>query len=140
MREVISLHIGQAGIQTGNSCWELFCLGEILFWKIFENFLFRFPFFLSLLGGNLLPFEILNFESFFSLCVCVSICLSISVWHRCDDEQQNTVSVQMVKCRKTSKVSNKTTTRFRRFSPKLEPGSTCREQSFWISNRPSSTR
>jgi tubulin alpha len=26
MREVISLHIGQAGIQTGNSCWELFCL------------------------------------------------------------------------------------------------------------------
>eukprot|EP01097_Dermamoeba_algensis_P002054 TRINITY_DN1818_c0_g3_i2.p1 TRINITY_DN1818_c0_g3~~TRINITY_DN1818_c0_g3_i2.p1 ORF type:complete len:448 (-),score=109.18 TRINITY_DN1818_c0_g3_i2:234-1577(-) len=26
MREVISLHIGQAGIQLGNSCWELFCL------------------------------------------------------------------------------------------------------------------
>eukprot|EP01117_Protostelium_nocturnum_P002681 TRINITY_DN13509_c0_g1_i1.p1 TRINITY_DN13509_c0_g1~~TRINITY_DN13509_c0_g1_i1.p1 ORF type:complete len:102 (-),score=16.46 TRINITY_DN13509_c0_g1_i1:1-306(-) len=26
MREIISLHIGQAGIQTGNACWELFCL------------------------------------------------------------------------------------------------------------------
>jgi len=26
MREVISIHIGQAGIQAGSSCWELFCL------------------------------------------------------------------------------------------------------------------
>jgi len=26
MRECISVHIGQAGIQTGNSCWELYCL------------------------------------------------------------------------------------------------------------------
>eukprot|EP00008_Paramoeba_atlantica_P013888 CAMPEP_0201500976 /NCGR_PEP_ID=MMETSP0151_2-20130828/83342_1 /ASSEMBLY_ACC=CAM_ASM_000257 /TAXON_ID=200890 /ORGANISM="Paramoeba atlantica, Strain 621/1 / CCAP 1560/9" /LENGTH=588 /DNA_ID=CAMNT_0047894451 /DNA_START=144 /DNA_END=1911 /DNA_ORIENTATION=+ len=26
MREVISIHLGQAGIQTGNSCWELYCL------------------------------------------------------------------------------------------------------------------
>ncbi|CAG9324073.1 unnamed protein product [Blepharisma stoltei] len=26
MREVISLHIGQAGIQIGNACWELYCL------------------------------------------------------------------------------------------------------------------
>nr|ALB35035.1 alpha-tubulin [Apostichopus japonicus] len=26
MREVISLHVGQAGVQIGNSCWELFCL------------------------------------------------------------------------------------------------------------------
>ncbi|CAN4110249.1 unnamed protein product [Withania somnifera] len=25
MREIISLHIGQAGIQVGNSCWELYC-------------------------------------------------------------------------------------------------------------------
>ena len=25
-REVISLHIGQAGVQLGNACWELFCL------------------------------------------------------------------------------------------------------------------
>ena len=140
MREVISLHIGQAGIQTGNSCWELFCLGKNVL-EIFENVLFVCfvsPPFLGG-GGNLLPFEILNFESFFSL--FMSICLSISASHRCDDEQQqNTASVQMVKCRKISKVSNKTTTRFRRFSPKLEPGSTCREQSFWISNRPSSTR
>ena len=26
MREVVSLHIGQAGVQIGNSCWELYCL------------------------------------------------------------------------------------------------------------------
>jgi len=26
MREIISIHIGQAGVQTGNSCWELYCL------------------------------------------------------------------------------------------------------------------
>ncbi|KAL4280649.1 hypothetical protein GQ457_03G004130 [Hibiscus cannabinus] len=26
MRECISIHIGQAGIQVGNSCWELYCL------------------------------------------------------------------------------------------------------------------
>ncbi|ODM97956.1 Tubulin alpha-1C chain [Orchesella cincta] len=26
MREVISVHIGQAGVQMGNSCWELYCL------------------------------------------------------------------------------------------------------------------
>ncbi|EJW88082.1 tubulin alpha-1C chain, partial [Wuchereria bancrofti] len=26
MREVISLHIGQAGVQIGGVCWELFCL------------------------------------------------------------------------------------------------------------------
>jgi tubulin alpha len=26
MREVISIHIGQAGIQIGNACWELYCL------------------------------------------------------------------------------------------------------------------
>jgi len=26
MREVISIHIGQAGVQAGNSCWELFSL------------------------------------------------------------------------------------------------------------------
>jgi tubulin alpha len=25
-REIISIHIGQAGVQTGNSCWELYCL------------------------------------------------------------------------------------------------------------------
>jgi tubulin alpha len=26
MREIISINIGQAGIQAGNACWELFCL------------------------------------------------------------------------------------------------------------------
>merc|ERR1712206_15604 len=26
MREIISIHVGQAGIQIGNACWELFCL------------------------------------------------------------------------------------------------------------------
>ena len=26
MREVISVHVGQAGCQIGNSCWELYCL------------------------------------------------------------------------------------------------------------------
>ena len=26
MREIISIHVGQCGIQVGNACWELFCL------------------------------------------------------------------------------------------------------------------
>jgi tubulin alpha len=26
MRECLSIHIGQAGIQIGNACWELYCL------------------------------------------------------------------------------------------------------------------
>lgn len=26
MREVISIHVGQAGVQVGAACWELFCL------------------------------------------------------------------------------------------------------------------
>jgi len=26
MREVISIHIGQGGVQVGNACWELYCL------------------------------------------------------------------------------------------------------------------
>ena len=26
MREAILIHIGQAGLQVGNACWELFCL------------------------------------------------------------------------------------------------------------------
>nr|CAD7416560.1 unnamed protein product [Timema poppensis] len=25
-REVISIHIGQAGVQVANACWELYCL------------------------------------------------------------------------------------------------------------------
>jgi len=27
VREIILIHLGQAGVQTGNACWELFCLG-----------------------------------------------------------------------------------------------------------------
>ena len=26
MRECISVHIGQAGVQMGNACWELYCM------------------------------------------------------------------------------------------------------------------
>merc|ERR1712217_249940 len=26
MRECICIHVGQAGVQVGNACWELFCL------------------------------------------------------------------------------------------------------------------
>lgn len=26
MREIISIHVGQAGVQVGSACWELFCL------------------------------------------------------------------------------------------------------------------
>jgi tubulin alpha len=26
MREIISVHVGQAGVQIGNACWELYCL------------------------------------------------------------------------------------------------------------------
>jgi tubulin alpha len=26
MREILSIHVGQAGIQVGKACWELFCL------------------------------------------------------------------------------------------------------------------
>ena len=26
MRECISIHVGQAGVQIGNGCWELYCL------------------------------------------------------------------------------------------------------------------
>ena len=26
MRECISVHVGQAGCQIGNACWELYCL------------------------------------------------------------------------------------------------------------------
>ena len=26
MREVVSIHVGQAGVQMGNACWELYCL------------------------------------------------------------------------------------------------------------------
>ena len=26
MREILSIHLGQGGIQTGNACWDLYCL------------------------------------------------------------------------------------------------------------------
>ena len=26
MRECISVHVGQAGVQMGNACWELYCM------------------------------------------------------------------------------------------------------------------
>ena len=26
MREVLNIHVGQAGVQVGAACWELFCL------------------------------------------------------------------------------------------------------------------
>ena len=35
MRECISIHVGQAGVQIGNACWELYCLGILVF--IFSN-------------------------------------------------------------------------------------------------------
>lgn len=33
MREIIAIHIGQAGVQVGAACWELFCLehGKLIF-------------------------------------------------------------------------------------------------------------
>lgn len=42
MRECISIHIGQAGIQVGNACWELYCLehGIQVFYARFFAFLF----------------------------------------------------------------------------------------------------
>jgi len=30
MREVISVHIGQAGVQVGSACWELYCLEHMI--------------------------------------------------------------------------------------------------------------
>ena len=29
MREVISIHLGQCGVQCGNACWELYCLVRV---------------------------------------------------------------------------------------------------------------
>ena len=26
MRECLSVHVGQAGVQMGNACWELYCM------------------------------------------------------------------------------------------------------------------
>ena len=58
MRECISIHIGQAGIQVGNACWELYCL---------EHGIQVFFFF------------------FLSLCVCIKLYLCGSLFGRiCD--------------------------------------------------------
>lgn len=40
MRECISIHIGQAGIQVGNACWELYCLEHGIQVR-FSSFLFK---------------------------------------------------------------------------------------------------
>ena len=52
-RECISVHIGQAGVQMGNACWELYCLehGNIHLYNFFsipffEEDLFSFYYFL----------------------------------------------------------------------------------------------
>jgi hypothetical protein len=37
MRECLSIHIGQAGIQVGNACWELYCLEHGIQVKILEQ-------------------------------------------------------------------------------------------------------
>ncbi len=57
MRECISIHIGQAGIQVGNACWELYCLEHgiqvcyrvvllLRSWRVFLGFLRSFSVFL----------------------------------------------------------------------------------------------
>ena len=49
MREVISIHVGQAGVQMGNACWELYCLehgiqpdGQVSFYLGVHGACFRF--------------------------------------------------------------------------------------------------
>ena len=40
-RECISIHVGQAGCQIGNACWELYCLEHgIQVARIFKVFAF----------------------------------------------------------------------------------------------------
>ena len=34
MREAISIHLGQAGSQVGNACWELYCLVSVSEWCV----------------------------------------------------------------------------------------------------------
>ena len=47
MRECISIHVGQAGVQIGNACWELYCLehgiqpdGQVRDFRLLEVFFF----------------------------------------------------------------------------------------------------
>ena len=47
MRECISVHVGQAGSQMGNACWELYCLehGELSLSPFkFENYFDAYSF------------------------------------------------------------------------------------------------
>lgn len=37
MREALCIHIGQAGVQIGNACWELFCLEHGMFIFMFAS-------------------------------------------------------------------------------------------------------
>lgn len=39
-REVISIHIGQAGVQMGNAAWELYCLEHGEFFLSSSNIYF----------------------------------------------------------------------------------------------------
>ena len=50
MREVISIHVGQAGVQMGNSCWELYCMehgitpdGTVSIYSYFANKYLKIP-------------------------------------------------------------------------------------------------
>ena len=61
-REVISVHVGQAGVQIGNSCWELYCLehgidpdGTIQPSSSKSNDDSCSPFFAETLGGRRTP-------------------------------------------------------------------------------------
>lgn len=69
MREIISLHIGQAGIQVGNSCWELYCLEHDI---QPDGNMARFLAFLSLLRCILFP--MFRFLCLFVLLVEVPCC------------------------------------------------------------------
>lgn len=79
MREIISLHIGQAGIQVGNSCWELYCLEHgiqpdglmprfVFFFPSFLDFLFLFT---SDLRSVLYFMDLIVMILLYGLCVCV---------------------------------------------------------------------
>jgi hypothetical protein len=41
-RECISIHVGQAGCQMGNACWELYCLEHGQWRRTFDFLKFTF--------------------------------------------------------------------------------------------------
>lgn len=49
MRECISIHLGQAGIQTGNQCWELYCLEHVS--RSFSNLVTVWFYYVLFFGG-----------------------------------------------------------------------------------------